>query len=109
MVKSGWQADRAGIDALLNSPQLQAVMTASAQDLKAEAVRVAPRGKTSEYAESFKVEPAIVDVITRSGRSSRAGAQLINTSGHAPALEWGNATTPAQHVLGRLIGKKGIK
>ena len=78
--------DRDGVRALLLSDRMETVCVAAASAGKKHAERIAPR-ESGAYARSFKVLP--VGIPGRGRFSPRAGAILINESGHAANVEWG--------------------
>lgn len=58
---------------------------------------------TGDYADSFSVQETTI-AWTGTYPGPRAAAQLVNTSDHAAAVEWGNAHDhKPHHVLGRTL------
>jgi hypothetical protein len=109
MAQSSFQPNSSGIRDLMDSTELQAACVAEAERAQAIAEGLAAEiTRTGEYERSFQVRPDRVVVVTRRGISIRNGAVLENTSGHAAAVEWGNAHdhTP-HHILNRTLDLLG--
>lgn len=101
-----WNWDYAGFGALLQGPEMQAEMRKRAERIAAAAEAIAPVGDAAkgdkhpgQYKASFEVESGVTDSL----RGRRAYGRVTNTAPHAAAVEFGNAHSPAQHVLGRAV------
>lgn len=100
-----YRPSRKGFKELALSPKVQAACVAKAESGMAVAKSLAQEFRdTGEYEESFEVRPVVVD--SRAG--TRVGARLVNTAGHAAAVEWGpgkRASDPntGHRVLGRTL------
>lgn len=81
-------------------------MEKRAERIAVAAEAIAPVGDAAkgdkhpgEYKASFQIESGV----TESLRGRRAYGRVTNTAPHAAAVEFGNARSPAQHVLGRAV------
>jgi hypothetical protein len=91
-----FKVDRKGLKALLKSGQLRPAARAAAERGKRAAEAASPR-QSGTYARSFEIRDS-------KGWDGRATVDLINTAGHAAAVEFGNKLTPkAHHVLAGVI------
>ena len=100
-----WDWDYAGFGELLVGPEMEASMKDRAEKIAEAARAIAPVGDAAkgdkhpgQYKASFEVESGVME---SGGR--RAYGRVTNTAPHAAAVEFGNAHSPAQHVLGRAI------
>lgn len=109
-----YEPSRAGLAALAVSPDILAACVAEAERGKKFAEGISPRsteearqhfadvfGADQEhrhYGDSFEVIPTTFHLAGR----PRAGAVLVNTARHSPAVEFGNVRTPRPH---RVVGK----
>lgn len=85
-----------GMDAILNSTDMQDAMVRVAEDAADYARSLAPVD-SGEYRSSFTVERE-----TFSGpRGTRKGAVVVNTAKHAADVEWGQD----RHVLGQTLAR----
>lgn len=102
-----WKWDYSGFGNLLRGPEMQALMAKKAHQAKEMAEAIAPVDEhgphPGHYRESFEVDVGVA--VTAEG--SRAVATLRNTAPYAAAVEFGNRTTKAQHVLLRSIDAMG--
>lgn len=91
-----------GFRKMANGPEIRAALAEVATKGKGIAEGLAQDFRiTGDYADSFEVRD---ETIQWQGRFSgpRAAAQLVNTSDHAVAVEFGNEHVPhPHHVLGR--------
>lgn len=97
-----FEADSDGLNEIARSPAVRAALAAVAERGKQIAVAMSEDFRISgDYADSFDVEEDTVDWHGQyPGR--RAAANLVNTSAHAAAVEWGNAHDhKPHHVLAR--------
>jgi hypothetical protein len=85
-----YKPDFKGVGQLLRSSDVQHVCVAAAERGKTYAESISPV-RTGEYRRSFLVVPVMA--------KDRSGAKLINTSGHATAVEW----ILGFRVLGRTV------
>ena len=99
-----------GLGAFLRGEELQAEMRGRAEKIAAAAEAIAPVGDAAkgdkhpgEYKASFHVESGAGPSL----RGVRAYGRVTNTAPHAAAVEFGNAHSPAQHVLGRSLDAAG--
>jgi hypothetical protein len=94
----------AGIHALAVGPEMTSLVLAVAEKGKLEAEAFAAEFiKSGDYEKSFVVRSKIAGTV-KPGSAKRATAILENTSGHAAAVEWGNAHNHKTHrVLGRVL------
>ncbi|MFG3014301.1 hypothetical protein ACGFZB_28560 [Streptomyces cinerochromogenes] len=100
--RSKYTGRYSGIGAMLQRPWIQAKCVAVAERAKGIAEGRSPR-ETGEYSRSFSVLPITKNVPFRGKPRMRAGARLINTSGHARIVEYGNGRTPRYSVLSKSI------
>lgn len=101
-----WNWDYAGFGELLCGAEMQAEMDKRAERIAVAAEAIAPVGDAAkgdkhpgQYKASFEVESGVMQSL----RGRRAYGRVTNTAPHAAAVEFGNAHSPAQHVLGRAI------
>ncbi|MGV9546861.1 hypothetical protein [Streptomyces ardesiacus] len=87
-----------GIGHMFQRPWLQRAARKVAVDMKAAAEAQSPRD-TGEYSRSFDVVPVFLNIPFQGKPRLRAGARLINTSGHARHVEYGNGQTPRYAIL----------
>jgi hypothetical protein len=104
MPLTNFEPNDGGFRAIANSPEVKAALKAVAEKGKSIARGLAQDFRvTGDYADSFEVREV---TIRWDGEypGPRAAAQLVNTSDHAAAVEWGNehAHKP-HHVLGRTL------
>lgn len=79
---------RKGMQAIANSAGVGEAAVRMAKAGKAYAKSIAPVGKTGDYKNSFEVEQVDVQVPTKGGFETRAGAVLRNTAPYsAPQVE----------------------
>lgn len=101
---SNYQPNSSGFQQIANSPEMRAALKAVAEKGKSIAQGLAQDFRvTGDYADSFEVRET---TIPWDGQypGPRAAAQLVNTSDHAAAVEWGNQHAhKAHHVLGRTL------
>lgn len=107
-----FKQDEAGIRALLNGPEVAAVLTTIAEKGKAIAIGLSTEFvDTGEYIASFNVRTETVRLpfsTTRSPAHEVVAAILENTADHAAAVEYGNRRDPkAHHVLGQTLDALG--
>ena len=102
-----WQWKYQGFGNLLCGPEMQALMAAKAHAAKEMAEAIAPVDELGphpgHYRASFEVEVGAQPM----AKGRRAYATLRNTAPYAAAVEFGNRTTKAQHVLLRSIDAMG--
>jgi hypothetical protein len=80
-----FEMDRRGISRVAVGESLQsATRSAVVQRAMPYAIQISPRGDTLEYVSSFRA----VDTFTVIAGMRRAACHLLNTSGHAAAVEW---------------------
>lgn len=80
--------DHKGIGRLARSTQMSRICVEAAGRGKGAARGVASRfSRSGRYATSFDVRPELVTVLTKRGKSRRAGAVLVNTAPYAAVLE----------------------
>lgn len=103
---SNYQPNNAGLQALLRGPEVRAVLRARAEVAKALAeADAATFSDSGEYASHFEVHDENVTVRGQ----VRAAVDLVNTSGHAAAVEWGYRgrhgvpSTSAHRTLGKAL------
>lgn len=87
--------DAKATEALLESGQLRPAARQAAERGKAHAESVAPV-ESGEYRDSFTVEDS-------TGWDGRAAVDLVNTSEHAAAVEYGNRGRRGRHILASTI------
>lgn len=93
-----FQLNRAGIAKIaVAEPLQQAVRSAVVSRAMPYAISISPRGDTLEYVSSWRAS----DGFTVIAGMRRAACKLINTSGHAAAVEWGRGGR--QRILGRTL------
>jgi hypothetical protein len=102
-----YRANYQGTGELMNGPEMQAMLRQVAEKGKAYAESISPVGQApydkhpGEYKESFEVTAQAHGGF----HGDRAEAQIVNTSNHAAAVEWGNSAYPpwahGYHVLAR--------
>lgn len=90
-----YEPDHQGMQRILNTPAMANVAMSAARSGMTFAQSISPR-RTGEYAQSFRVEPTTV----RIKGQPRSAAHILNTSGHAQAVEWGEH---GHKVLGRTL------
>lgn len=97
--KIRYEKNIAGINEVMNGPEMIAVLRAAADAGGRHAAGIAPRRISADqhYADSFRVETS-----THAGPAhDRGEARLVNDSDHATAVEW---TDDGGHrVLGRTV------
>ena len=116
-----FRLDHAGLDRLLASAQMGAVMLAQAQDML-PVVRAATPRRSGALAASWRVESAQTVVRTRKGGTSvRAGARILSDAEHAAAVEFGHLgaavpgaegyrfVVPGRHMLGALANTRAAR
>lgn len=98
--KPNWK----GFEAMANGPEARAIVKAEAERAKAIAEGLAQDFRiTGDYADSFEVQETTVGP-AEGFKHRHAAARLVNTSGHAAAVEWGNEHSHKAHrVLGRTL------
>lgn len=90
-----YSPDHKGTQRILNTPAMAKVAMKVAGSGMAYAQSISPR-RTGAYARSFRVEPTTVKIKGQ----PRPAARIVNTSGHAQAVEWGEH---GHKVLGRTL------
>lgn len=90
-----YRMDGAATRAALASTQMRRVAKHAAERGKAAAEASAPV-RSGEYRRSFEIRDS-------TGWDGRAGVDLVNTSGHAAAVEFGVHGRAGRHVLGSVI------
>ncbi|MFJ9694947.1 hypothetical protein [Kitasatospora sp. NPDC101183] len=94
-----------GIGKLLQRPGVQQATAEAAQRMLRIARFLSPVGDPAadphpgQYRESFEVRPIIKNVPFRGKSRMRAGSRLVNTAGHARAVEYGNGKVQRYAVL----------
>lgn len=81
---------RRDMDSLMSSRGVHEAMSGAAQTAVSHAQSISPV-VTGEYQGNFEVEP--------STGSDWAEAHLVNTSGYAAAVEWGQGSDDGHHIL----------
>ncbi len=93
-----FELDRNGIAKIAVSGPVRAMVhSAVVGRAMVHAIQISPRGETLEYVSSWRA----VDTYTVIAGMRRAACKLLNTSGHAAAVEWGRGGN--QRVLGRTL------
>lgn len=102
-----------GLRALMNGPEMQAMLRQVAEKGKTYAESISPVGvppedrHPGEYKASFAVDARANGGV----HGDRAEAKIVNTSVYAAALEWGNGAYPpyahGYHVLNRTAAALG--
>jgi hypothetical protein len=93
-----FEMDRTGIRKIAVGEALKAaVHSAVVQRAMPFAIQISPHGDTLEYVSSWRA----VDGFTVIAGMRRAACNLLNTSGHAAAVEWGRGGN--QRILGRTL------
>lgn len=87
--------DHKGTQRILNTPAMSRVAMDAATSGARFARSISPH-ETGAYKASFRVEPITVTIKGQ----SRPAARIVNTSGHAQAVEWGKG---GHKVLGRTL------
>lgn len=98
-----YKADRKGVRALANSAGVGQAAVRAAKAGQRFAESIAPVGKTGDYKNSFEVEQVDVQVPTKGGFETRAGAILRNTAPHSLPVEGSHRVLrrTADHMKGR--------
>jgi hypothetical protein len=93
-----FQLDRSGIAKIaVGEPLQRATRSAVVQRAMVYAIQISPRGRTLEYVSSWQAS----DGFTVIAGMRRAACKLVNTSGHAAAVEWGRGGR--QRILGQTL------
>lgn len=102
--RPGFRADYAGIGKMLRSKEMQAGMREFAEKAKDAAVQLAPVGDpaTDPHAGRYK-ESFVVSTGIQRRTTSRAYADLMNTSPEAADVEFGTSDQDGHHVLLRSL------
>ena len=112
---ASYRPNHKGFAQLAVSPGIRRAIHAAAEKGKAYAEGISQDfRRTGDYADSFEVaDLTVVDFKTKYGAGPRAASRIVNTSGHAAAVEWGHEgragepSTSAHHVLGRTAAQLG--
>jgi hypothetical protein len=91
-----------GIGGMFQRPWMQRGVRAHAVRMKGVAEDISPR-RTGEYAAHFDVVPVFLNIPFRGKPRMRGGARLINDSGHARHVEYGNGGTPRYAVFHKTV------
>lgn len=97
-----YRADSAGLNEIARSPEVRKALAEIAEKGKRIAISMSEDFRvTGDYINSFEIHEKTVDWRGQyPGR--RAAVDLVNTSEHAAAVEWGNAHDhKPHHVLAR--------
>lgn len=108
MVDRAYRANDAGFKQIAVSAQMRKALAEVAEKAKGIAEGLSQDFRvTGEYVDSFEVREATIEW-TGEHSGPRAAAQLVNTSDHAAAVEWGNEHSHKNHrVLGRTLDALG--
>lgn len=99
----GFQWDYAAFGEYLRSEEMQMVMRAHAEPVKARAEATAPVDPTSGHPGRYKASFGIRTGV-QTGKTSRAYAEVYNDAPEAFFVEFGTEHNPRHRTLGKAVG-----